>query len=154
MRFLAGQTGTVDQHKNQRVVVGDLKAMGLIIQKTPTPAALTVTATLTTAQLLSGLMTANQGGTASATYTLPAGSVFEAAAKALGLELENDDSFEFTIVNISTVGAEDVTVQGATGMVAVGNMTIASNAAVGDQAWGTFRLRKVATESYTFYRVG
>ncbi len=149
-------TGVFDQHKRERVIVGDLKVDGALLMKQGTPTALTVTATLTTAQLLSGLLTANQGAAGAATYTLPTGTVFEAALKAMApaFVMENDDAFEFTIVNISTVAAEDVTVAGDTGMVAVGNMTIASNAAVGDQAWGTFRLRKVGTNSYTFYRVG
>ena len=153
MPYLA-TTGEVSPTQSERVVLGDAKVRGVILQKQPTPDTLTVTATLTTAQIISGLLLANQGAGAAATYTMPTGSVFEAALKALPFAMDNDDAFDFSMVNVSTVGAEDVTIAGATGMVAVGNMTIASNAAVTDQAWGTFRLRKVDTNSYTFYRIG
>lgn len=120
------------------------------------PVAMTTSATVTTAAMLGGLITANQGAGASATYTLPTGAVFDAAATAqLKRKIKINDAFTFTIVNISTVAAEDVTVAGgATGMTAVGNMTIASNAAVGDQAWGTFLVRKTAEETFSVYRVG
>lgn len=126
-----------------------------VMFRQPSPTAMTVTATVTTAAMLGGLITSNQGAAASATYTLPTGAVFEAAVKLiLGRNMLADDAFEFTIVNISTSAAEDVTVQGAVGMTAVGNMTIASNAAVADQAWGTFRVRKTGAEAYSVYRVG
>lgn len=126
-----------------------------VMKAQPAPVAMTVTATITTAAILGGLITGNQGGAAGATYTLPTGTVMDAALTALlGTPMPLNYAFEFTIVNISTVGAEDITVQGDTGMTAVGNMTIASNAAVGDQAWGTFRVRKTATNTFSFYRVG
>lgn len=119
------------------------------------PVAMTTTATVTTAAMLGGLITANQGAAGAATYTLPTGAVFDAAATAaLKRKIKINDAFTFTIVNISTNGAEDVTVAGGTGMTAVGNMTIASNAAVADQAWGTFLVRKTAEETFSFYRVG
>lgn len=126
-----------------------------IMRRQPSPVAMTTTATVTSAAIMGGLITANQGAAGAATYTMPTGAVFEAAVTlALGKVMAVDDSMDFTIVNISTVAAEDVTVQGATGMTAVGNMTIASNAAVGDQAWGTFRVRKTAASTFSFYRVG
>ena len=119
------------------------------------PTAMTVTATVTSAAMLGGLITANQGAAGAATYTLPTGAVFDAAATAaLKRKIKINDAFTFTIVNISTNAAEDVTVAGASGMTAVGNMTIASNAAVADQAWGTFLVRKTAEETFSFYRVG
>lgn len=121
-----------------------------MIGKSTAPVAKTTTTTLTAAEILGRLITANQGGGAAATYTMPLGTDLEAAFPTLGI----NEAFEFTIVNISTVAAEDVTVAGNTGMTAVGNMTIASNAAVADQAWGTFRVRKTAPATFSFYRVG
>lgn len=127
-----------------------------IMRRQPAPVAMTTSATIASTAIMAGLITANQGAAGAATYTMPTGAVFEAAVKAvLGKNLAIDDSMDFTIVNVSTVAAEDVTVAGgATGMTAVGNMTIASNAAVGDQAWGTFRVRKTAAETFSFYRIG
>lgn len=126
-----------------------------VLKQQAAPTAMTTTATITSAAILGGLITGNQGGGAAATYTLPTGAVFGPIADAyFGGNWGVDYSIEFTIVNISTNAAEDVTVAGDTGMTAVGNMTIASNAAVGDQAWGTFRIRKTAANTYSFYRVG
>lgn len=119
------------------------------------PVAMTTTATVTTAAMLGGLITANQGAAGAATYTLPTGTVFDTAATAaLKRKVKVNDAFTFSIVNISTNGAEDVTVAGDTSMTEVGNMTIASNAAVGDQAWGTFLVRKTAENAYSVYRIG
>ena len=119
------------------------------------PTAMTTSATVASGAIIGGLITANQGAAGAATYTLPTGAVFDAAVKAvLGTPMAVNDAMDFTIVNISTNSAEDVTVAGATGMTAVGNMTVASNAAVTDQAWGTFRVRKTAAETFSFYRIG
>ena len=119
------------------------------------PTAMTTSATVASSAIISGLITANQGAAGAATYTLPTGAVFDAAVKAvLGTLMAVNDAMDFTVVNISTNSAEDVTVAGATGMTAVGNMTVASNGAVTDQAWGTFRVRKTAAETFSFYRIG
>lgn len=112
--------------------------------------AMTTSATVTVAALRGGLITANQGGGAGATYTLPTGTAMDAAMPS---DFVAGDSFDFAICNISTNAAEDVTVAGDTGMVAKGNMTVASNAAVGDIAAGLFRVVKEAANTYSFYRI-
>ncbi len=134
--------------------IGAFRQTGRNLRTQAAPAAKTTTTTLTAAEIIAGLLTANQGGGAAATYTMPLGTDLETALIAAHPGLQNDDSFEFTIVNISTNAAEDVTVAGNTGTTAVGNMTIASNAAVADQAWGTFRVRRTGQNLYSFYRVG
>src|SRR5574341_156151 len=116
--------------------IGPVRETGRNLRKQAAPAAKTTTTTLTAAEIIAGLLTANQGGAGAATYTMPLGTDLETALLALFPGLSNDDSFDFTIVNISTNATEDVTVAGNTGTTAVGNMTIASNAAVTDQAWG------------------
>lgn len=136
------------------VGVGAFRESGRNLRKQAAPAAKTTTTTLTAAEIMAGLLTANQGAAGAATYTMPLGTDLETALIAAFPGLQNDDSFDFTIVNISTVAAEDVTVAGNTGTTAVGNMTIASNAAVTDQAWGTFRVRRTAADTYSFYRIG
>lgn len=132
-------------------IAGAVRTEGLMVFKQAAPAAKTTSTTLTAAEIIGGLLTANQGAAGAATYTMPLGTDLEAA---LPGDFATDDAFEFTIVNISTNAAEDVTVAGNTGTTAVGNMTIASNAAVTDQAWGTFRVRKTGSAAFSFYRVG
>lgn len=115
------------------------------------PAAKTTTTTLTAAEILGGLLTANQGAAGAASYTAPLGTDLAAA---LPTDFATGDSFDFTIVNISTNAAEIVTVVGNTGTTAVGNMTIAANGATTSQAWGTFRVRQTGSGTFSFYRIG
>ena len=136
------------------VGVGAFRETGRNLRVQAAPAAKTTTTTLTAAEIMAGLLTANQGAAGAATYTLPLGSDLETALLVAHPGLATNDSFDFTIVNISTNAAEDVTVAGNTGTTAVGNMTIASNAAVTDQAWGTFRVRRTGANTYSVYRIG
>lgn len=131
-----------------------LGSLPLIAQSAPV--AMTTSATITSAAILGGLITGNQGGAGAATYTMPTGAVFGPIADALySGGWPNDYAIEFSIVNISTVAAEIITVAGATGMTAVGNMVIAANqAAPATPPVAQFRLRKTAANTYSFYRVG
>jgi len=118
-----------------------------------TVTAMTTSATITTAAIFGGLISANQGAAGAATYTMPTGSVFAAAfTAATGLTPSVGDAVEFSICNISTVAAEDVTVAGATGMTARGNMTVASNAAVTDRSAATFVIINTGTNTFDFYK--
>ena len=122
--------------------------MRMVLQ--PTPTALTTSATITAAQLATGLLTANQGGGATASYQLPTATSWQAI-----LPLANADNygFDFFLVNISAVAAEDVTITTNTGWTLVGNMTVASNNAVTDQSSGQFRAYRTATNTYTLVRL-
>lgn len=113
--------------------------------------AMTTTATIASQAIGGGLITANQGAAGTATYTMPQGSVF---ASALPPQFTTGDSLEFSIVNISTNAAEDVTVAGDTGMVAKGNMFIPSNAATSDVSFATFCIVCTGTNTFDFYRIG
>lgn len=126
-------------------------AAGFYTQAAPT--ALTTSATLTAAQLLNRLFTANQGGGAAATYTLPLATDLETAlAAAMGRALAVNDAFEWSLTNISTVAAEDITIATAAGWTLVGKMTVESNAAVTDDSRGVFIVRRTAANTYTLYR--
>lgn len=116
-----------------------------------TVTAMTTTATITGAAILGGLITANQGAAGAATYTMPAGTVF---GPLLPASFAVGDTVQFSITNLSTVAAEDVTVAGASGMVAKGNMFIPSNAATSDVAFGTFLIIKTGSNAFDFYRIG
>ena len=116
-----------------------------------TVTAMTTSATITTAAILGGQITANQGAAGAATYTMPTGTVLQAA---LPSTFVVGDAVEFVITNISTNAAEDVTVAGATGTTMKGNVTVASNDAVTTVSWGKFRAVKTGTNTFDVYRVG
>jgi hypothetical protein len=143
---------------NQSIVHPDVKALlGLVLDSAPygkqvAPAAKTTSTTLTAAELLTGLITGNQGAAGAATYTLPLGTAIEAALLALVPNLEVNDSFDFSVVNISAVGAETITLAANTGVTVVGDVTLAA-VAVGDTSSGIFRLRRTAANTYVVYRL-
>jgi hypothetical protein len=89
------------------VVSGTIFNRGLIVLKQGTPAAKTTSATLTAAEVTGGIITANQGGGAAATYTTPTATQIEAAMPT-GFAL--NDSFDLALVNISTAAAETATI--------------------------------------------
>lgn len=115
------------------------------------PVALTTSVTLTAADVVAGLFTANQAAGAAATYTLPTGTNLAAA---LPSWFTTGYAFQFSLVNISTVAAEDATVQGNTGTTLVGSGFVASNAATTDNSFGTFLVRCTGTNTFSIYRVG
>jgi hypothetical protein len=123
---------------------------GLRVASQPAPAAKTVATTLTAAELMGGLITANQGGGAAANYTLPLAT---SLAAALGTGFAINNSFDFTLSNISTVAAEDITIVTNTGWTLVGNMVVASNDAATSISTATFRVRRTGAATFTLYRL-
>lgn len=131
-------------------VAGTVRLAGQLTRKV-TVTAMTTTAAITVAALRGGMITANQGGAAAATYTTPTGAEIAAAMPA---DFTTGDSFDFSITNLSTNAAEDVTVAaGASGITLKGNMTVASNDAVGSIAAATFRVVCTGAATYDVYRV-
>lgn len=118
------------------------------------PAAKSTTTTLTAAEIMGGILTANQAGGAGASYTLPLATDLETALLAAFPGLAVNDSFDFTLINISTVAAEDVTILTNTGWTLVGLMKVDSNDADTSPASAVFRVRRTAANTYTLYRVG
>ena len=102
---------------------GNQNEMEFIPQVAPSTAS--VTATLTVAQLAVGILTVNQAGAAACTLTLPTGTLMDATFT----NMQINSSFDFSVVNISTVDAEDATLAVGTGWTFVGNVTIAANSA-------------------------
>lgn len=131
-------------------ISGAIRLEGLRVFKQAAPAAKTTTTTLTPAEIIGSLITANQGAAGAATYTLPNGTDLQAA---LPSTFATDDAFEFSVVNISTVAAEDVTIAGDTGTTLVGSGAVASNAAATDKSSGLFRVRKTGNNAFSIYRV-
>ena len=114
-----------------------------------TPATASVTATLTAAQLGTGILTVNQAGGAACTLTLPTGTLMDATFT----NIQTNDSFDFSVINVSTVDAEDATIAVGTGWTAVGNVTVAANSAVTTISSARFRARRTATATWTLYRL-
>lgn len=126
-----------------------------VMLKQAAPVALTGAAnTISAAGVTNGLITVNGGTAAAVTSTLATGTVLDAALIAHFGFFPVDYSVDFRIINISVVAAEDATVTTATGWTLVGNMTVASNDAVGSISTGVFRARKTAANTFTLYRVG
>lgn len=120
----------------------------------PAPAAKTVSTTLTAAEMLTGIITGNQAGGAAATYTLPTGTAWETALLARFGSVSNDDAFDFYVINLSTVAAEDITIAAGTGWTLVGSALVIEQAAGNPGGSnGHFRARRTAANTYTLYRV-
>lgn len=113
------------------------------------PAAKTVSATLTTAELLSGIITVNEGAGGASALTLPLAADLDAALPWAGVNY----AFEISLINISTVAAEDATMTTNTGWTLVGEMTVESNDADRARSAGLFLARKTATGAWTLYRI-
>lgn len=118
-----------------------------LIQGTPTAA--TVSATLTVAEILVGIVTINEGAAGASAQQLPLATAMDTALPLFGA----NSSFDFSVINISTVAAEDATVTTNTGWTLVGSMAIQSNDAVTSKSAGQFRARRTAAGAWTLYRV-
>ena len=113
----------------------------------------TTTTTLTVAEIIpptGGLLT-SQGAGAAVAYTMPLGSAIETALIAVNPDLAVGDTFDFSIVNLSTNALDIVTLVTNTGLTLVGDLTVAPLIA-GDQSSGTFAVRRTAAGTYSVYR--
>ena len=111
------------------------------IANMPAPATATGTATLTTAQVMNGVIVATPAGAAA--YTLPLASDL---ATALGTSFAIGDAFEFNVTSTSVANA--ITMTTNTGWTLVGDMVIDT-----DNPTGRFRVRKTAAATFTIYRL-
>ena len=108
----------------------------------PTPTALSATATLTIAQLLTGIVTTS--GTVAITLTLPTGTLTDAGVT--GPALPVNGCFDWTVINTGTSSGA-VTVAAGTGHTVVGGAGVAIGTSAG------FRTRKTAANTFVTYRV-
>lgn len=108
----------------------------------PTPTAKTADATLTIAELLTGIITVTSASAVA--LTLPTGTLTDAGLA--GGTLKVDQSFEFIVINLgSSSGA--VTMTAGTAHTYVGNATQAISTSA------RYRCRKTAANTYVTYRV-
>tara|TARA_A100001201_G_scaffold37882_3_gene39765 strand:- start:4344 stop:5819 length:1476 start_codon:yes stop_codon:yes gene_type:complete len=109
------------------------------------------TSAITADNILTGIITCTPTGDRSkATDT--------AANLVSGLSLNvNNDSFDFSLINLATSGGHNVTLTGGTGVTLVGNMVIFCQDAADDAVSvgvGRFRIRRTGSSAVTIYRIG
>ena len=142
---------------------GDLERRGLVLTHTEiilrlfsgklqaAPTAMTVAATITAAALKGGLITGTHAVAGTQAYTLPTGTVMDAAITSY---FKANDSFDFTIINLSAALASTITLTAAAGFTIVGQATIDSAHADSEfPSSGTFRARKTAANTFVAYRL-
>ncbi len=114
------------------------------------PAAKTVSGVLAVADLLAKIITVNQAGAAASAQQLPLATALDAALPQAGV----NSSFDFSVINTSTVDAEDASLTTNTGWTLVGAMDIPAYSAAGSlNSSGRFRARKTAAGTWTLYRI-
>jgi hypothetical protein len=107
-----------------------------------TPNAVNATATLTTAQLLGGLITSST--VAAVVATLPTGTIMDAGSSwAVG---------EFVDLAVTNSGANTWTLTAAATFTIVGSAVVAATGAAA--GFGIFRLVKQAANTFVAYRIG
>lgn len=116
-----------------------------------TPTAKTVTVTLTAAELLTGLITGTHTAGATQTYTVPTGTLLDAASS-----FNVNEYFEWSLINLSAAAADTVTIGAGTDHTLVGTMVVASAHATTGALYGnaaTFRTVKTAANTFVTYRI-
>lgn len=154
-----GAAASTNGNGGSVVLTGGAKAgtgvAGMVIERSVklanqgAPTAKTTSATLTAAEVLAGIITVNQGGGATSSLTLPTATDFDTAIP----DAAAGDAYDFSLINISTVAAEDADILTNTGWTLVGSMAVQSNAAITDKSAGRFRARKTGAAAWTLYRL-
>ena len=136
-----GQSADIVQLKNSSgTTLTSTTAAGINLVQQPTPTAKTATATLTIAELLTGIVTATSA--TAVALTLPTGTLSEAGF----FSLSNDLAFNWSVINLgSSSGA--VTMTAGTDHTYVGNATVAIATSA------QFRTRRTAANTWVSYRV-
>lgn len=154
-----GAAGSTDGNGGSVVITAGAKAGsgvdGAIIERgvrlvsQGAPAAKTVSATLTAAEVLTGIITVNQGGAGASAQQLPAGADLDTALP----DAAAGDAFDFSVINISATAAESASLTTNTGLTLVGDMDVSANSAATTKSAGRFRARKTGTALWTVYRL-
>lgn len=133
-----------------RVYIGDTGGVQIVPQGAPT--ALTTAATVTIAQLLTGIITGTHTAGATQAYTLPTGTDTDT-----GTTFQTNEAFDWVLINLSAAAADTITVTANTAHTVVGNMIVQSAHATTGGIYGSsgvFRTRKTAANTFITYRIG
>ncbi len=107
------------------------------------------TVTITAANLATGIVTIDSGGTDAGTYTFPTGALIDAAFPSVAV----NTGFDVSFINIGDNAANDVTFGAGTGNTIVGSAVLIDGATTTNPSSAIFRFRKTGTAAYTIYRV-
>ena len=118
-----------------------------VMETQAAPTTATATATLTVAQLTSGLLVCDPS-TSAASYTMPTA----AAIDAVMTNMKINSAFLLNVVNLGTSSGILTFVVG-TGITSVGNLLVAIGSAAGVGGAAQFLFRKTGTAAYSVYRV-
>lgn len=116
----------------------------VLLDSMSAPATATSTATLTTAQLLNGIILGSPSSTA-ATYTTPTGTEIDAAL----VNAHVGSSFDLVIQNVNGSGSGVITLAGGTGVTISGLATVVATAGTANM----WRFYKSAAATYIAYRI-
>jgi hypothetical protein len=114
----------------------------------PTPTAMTVTANITPAGLLSGIIIGTHAAGATQNYTLPAGALLDAA-----FEIDIGESVDWALINESAAALDTITVAqaGADHTIVGAAVVVSANGAPDNTAM--YRTRKTAADTFITYRL-
>jgi hypothetical protein len=107
------------------------------------------TVTITAANLSTGIVTIDAGGTDAGTYTFPTGALIDAAFPSVAV----NTSFDVSFINIGDNAANDVTFGAGSGNTIVGSAVLIDGATTTNPSSAIFRFRKTGTAAYTIYRI-
>lgn len=131
-------------------IAGGIRNESIVLSQQPAPAAKTTSATLTAAEVLARIITVNQGAAGASALQLPLATDLQAALPA---DIAANDSFDFSLINVSTVAAEAASLTTNTGWTLVGDMDVAANSAITTKSAGRFRARFTGAGAFTLYRL-
>ncbi len=152
----AGDGGPVDitPGTSGSGAAGVIRLAGTIARKQGAPTTVTTAATLTVAQMLSGIITGSDTDASTVNLTLPTGTAMDAA---LPSDFVMNDAFDIVIINLSPDEVADtytlVENTGSGDFTIVGPAIIASSHADAETNAATFRCRKTATNTFVAYRI-
>lgn len=124
--------------------LGDGNTNEVVLGTQAAPATATSTATLTAAQLVTGIILGSPG-TSAASYTLPTVALLEA----LVTNAKVDSAFDFSVINVDGSSSGVITLVAGTGWTIVGLATVVATAGTAQR----FRARKTGDGAWTLYRL-
>lgn len=130
---------------------GVVRNIGVVFKKQGAPATPTAAATLTIAQLLTGILSATPDATgATHAYLLPTGTNMDTS----GHDLGTDEGFEWSITNLAAAAADTITITANTNHTIVGSPVVPSSHAttISDSSQKWFS-RRTATNTWISYRL-
>lgn len=128
---------------------GTVISRGIRLRSQGAPAAKTVTAAITAAELVGGLITTT-GVTAPSVHQLPTGTLIDAELPGVA----TGDSFDFSIINTGTGGSDDATITVNTDVTIVGSPTVgAITDATIISGSGRWRARRSGANTWVVYRL-